>query len=140
MELDIFIDLVWRIHNLIPTGANGPRNGYKYEHEIASHLNHLNARVIGGACHGNDIEFMIPGHPITYLETKHNSNEFGGQRFDLIDDHLVLQDSVIRSFISEDYVPFGGRIPSFLRGDRTVATWEKERHLFRDEYLDLVNI
>lgn len=140
MDIDIFIDLVWRLHTLRPSGANGPRNGSRYEHEIANHLSHLNARVDGGSGHGNDIEFLLPDHSMCSLETKHNSDEFGGKTFRLVNERLELPDSVIKTFISEDYVPFGGRIPSFLRGDRTVATWENEKHLFKDEYLDLVNL
>jgi len=124
----------------VPSGANGPRNGSRYENQIAIHLNHLNSRVIGGSGHGNDIEIMLPPHPVICIEVKHNSDEFGGKTFRLVNERLELPDSVMRSFISEDYFPFGGRIPSFLRGDRTIATWENERHSFGDEYINLDNL
>ena len=105
MDIDEFIELIWNNHRLKPSGANGPRNGSKYEHEIANRLSHLNARVDGGSGHGNDIEFLLPPHPICSLEVKHNSFEFGGKTFKLKDGKLELpDDSIIKKYISYDFL------------------------------------
>lgn len=141
MDIDEFIELIWNNHRLKPSGANGPRNGSKYEHEIANRLSHLNARVDGGSGHGNDIEFLLPPHPICSLEVKHNSFEFGGKTFKLKDGKLELpDDSIIKKYISCDYVPFGGKIPMFLQGDKTMETWKREEDKFKDEKRNLVNL
>jgi hypothetical protein len=34
-----------------------------------------------------------------------------------------------------DHLPFSGKIPSFKKGDKSVAQWEKEKHNFKGYYL-----
>jgi hypothetical protein len=74
------------------------------------------------------------------LEAKNLGTSEGGQRaFALQDDKLVIPESgrnrIHRTCLPADFVPFGGRIPSFKKGDLTRETWDKERELFRDEHI-----
>jgi hypothetical protein len=74
------------------------------------------------------------------IEAKNFGTSEGGQRaFSLQDGKLVIPDlarnRIHRACLPTDFVPFEGRIPSFKKGDLTRETWDKERHLFRDEHI-----
>jgi hypothetical protein len=61
--------------------------------------------------------------------------EGGGRVMKLVGDKLHLEDGIIKSLLG-DHVPFGGSIPSFLRGDSSIETWNAEKELFKDDYIN----
>lgn len=74
------------------------------------------------------------------LEAKNLGTSEGGQRaFSLHEGKLLIPDlernRIHRACLPQGFVPFEGRIPSFKKGDFTRETWDKERHLFRDEHI-----
>ena len=74
------------------------------------------------------------------LEAKNLGTSEGGQRaFALHDGKLLIPDlernRIHRACLPQGFLPFEGRIPSFKKGDFTRETWDKERHLFRDEHI-----
>jgi hypothetical protein len=87
-----------------------------------------------GATKANDVTIIVNGeHYGVEVKTK-NAAEGGQRAFQFRDDRLVMDDSFFGSLIN-NHVPFEGRIPSFLRGDKTFETWIAEKCHFEGEYI-----
>jgi hypothetical protein len=127
-------------------GGNSLKNGISYEKNILQTLCSMNYRNqpitslgnTGGSTRSPDIQLMIDGKTIC-IEIKNKGGfEGGGKHMKIINDHLVCPDrSSIHSSILESYSPFQGRIPSFMNGNKSIETWQNEKHDFRDEYINV---
>jgi len=87
-----------------------------------------------GATKANDVTIIVNGeHYGVEVKTK-NASEGGQRAFQFQDDRLVMEDTFFGSLIN-NHLPFEGRIPSFLRGDKTFETWIIEKRHFEGEYI-----
>jgi hypothetical protein len=94
----------------------------------------------GGAGHGQDIQFTVTVN----VECKDKGAfEGGGKTYKHIENKLVISEDCLHKTLLEDYIPFEGRVPSFVTGNREdpldtkIKVWETEKHLFKDEYKDV---
>jgi hypothetical protein len=99
--------------------------------------------VSAGADEGIDVPFHFRGGSYGLEAKTLNASEGGQRKFNLKDGVLELPDEE-RTKIHKALLPPGfklweGRIPSFVKGDRTQETWNKERAIFRDVYVDADN-
>jgi hypothetical protein len=51
------------------------------------------------------------------------------------DQGLVIPEDCLHKECLGSYIPFQGRIPSFLKGDKRPEQWVVEKHLFPDEFI-----
>jgi len=124
--------------------------GGKFENELGKILVHIHdvqtnepllKEFIESDAPAENEDFLLQWRGKTIgLEAKNLGTSEGGQRaFAVQDGKLVIPDSgrnrIHRTCLPPDFVPFEGRIPSFKKGDLTRETWDKERHLFRDEHI-----
>jgi hypothetical protein len=116
-------------------------SGQAYERIVAARLSTLNFNNIpicisgtAGAGHSNDVSCTILDTLIGIECKTKGGFEGGGRVMKLVDGKLHLEDGLIKTLLG-DHIPFGGCIPSFLRGDSTFDTWNKEKELFKDEYI-----
>jgi len=87
-----------------------------------------------GATKANDVTIIVDGvHHGVEVKTK-NAFEGGQGTFQFRDGRLTMNDPFFRSLIN-NHVPFEGRIPSFLRGDKTFETWIAEKRNFKPSYI-----
>lgn len=120
-------------------------SGQVYELRVAARLATLNfnktpicvSQVTAGAGHSNDVSCIILDKNIG-IECKTKGGFEGGCRvLKIIDGKLsVVEDSIIKTLLGE-HLPFGGKIPSFLCGDSSFETWNAEKRLFNDDYIDV---
>jgi hypothetical protein len=120
-------------------GGASLRKGVIYEDTIRTLLGcctynngTINVREkTGGAGHGQDIQFTVTVN----VECKDKGAfEGGGKTYKHIENKLVMSEDCLHKTLLEDYIPFGGRVPSFLKGDKTLTTWETEKTMFKDEF------
>lgn len=104
-------------------------SGALYENKVARYFN--TTHMTAGSTGKSDV-VLRDG---TCIECKTREAFEGGQtKMSLVDGKLIPRNDIFREFID---VPFGGRIPTFCYGeDFSDETWEKESHLFRDEFTD----
>jgi hypothetical protein len=87
-----------------------------------------------GSTRAPDVIIVVNGKQYG-VEVKSETTGEGGQKtFKFRDGRLVMEDPFFASFIG-NYVPFEGRIPSFLLGDKTLETWSDEKSHFEDKYI-----
>jgi hypothetical protein len=119
------------------------RSGQAYELMVAARLATLNfnnlpicvSSATAGAGHSNDISCKILDTNIGIECKTKGGFEGGGRVMKLINDKLsIVEDGLLKTLLGE-HVPFGGNIPSFLRGDSTYDTWKNEKSLFKDDYV-----
>jgi hypothetical protein len=84
--------------------------------------------------HGQDIQFRVADITVNLECKDQGAFEGGGKTYKNVENVLVIPEECLHKRLLGDYRPFEGRIPSFLKGDKTLATWEAEKHLFKDEY------
>lgn len=127
------------------SGRQCLKNGVNYERHITRILSCLIYKnkysVIvdtrtGGATKRPDIQYTI-GDKRVVLEVKNkNSFEGGGQVMKVRNGILTLPCGSLHSqCLPEGYTPWGGKIPSF----HSVEKWQKEKKMFKDEYLPVEN-
>lgn len=132
---------------MFSTKQTSLQNGIDYEKKVAESLSTVSysgtilsvRSTTAGASKESDIQFMI-GSQVYGIEIKDKKAFEGGQK--------SLRPGVLGLGIEEDclhkeclgkYIPFQGRIPSFLKGDKRPEQWESEKHLFADEYIPVDN-
>lgn len=118
-------------------------NGVRYENRILQILSGfdwnqhpiiITSHITGGSSRLNDVVVMVNGRRIAFEVKNKNSFEGGSKvlKKDGTDGSLMLPSGL---FGNEDgHVPWGGRTPSFIDGDKSIETWEKEKPFFRAEY------
>jgi hypothetical protein len=119
------------------------RSGQTYERKVAAQLATLKfnnvpiqvSQVTAGAGHSNDVSCSISEASIGIECKTKGGFEGGGRVLKLVDGKLsITKDGILKTLLG-DHIPFGGSIPSFLRGDSSIETWNIERELFKDDYI-----
>ena len=128
----------------VSRGGSSLENGVAYEHKIRTLLtgctyNELELDVLektGSGGHGQDVQFKVADITVNLECKDQGAFEGGGKTYKNVENALVIPEECLHKTLLTGYIPFGGLIPSFLKGDKTLATWEAEKHLFKDEYID----
>jgi hypothetical protein len=123
-------------------GGSSLENGVAYEHKIRTLLTcytynelelHVSESTASGG-HGQDVQFRVADITVNLECKDQGAFEGGGKTYKNVENVLVIPEECLHKRLLGDYHPFEGRIPSFLKGDKTLVTWEAEKHLFKDEY------
>jgi hypothetical protein len=133
---------------MIPTLRRGGaclQNGLCYEKKVAESLSTLVYEghslqlraTTAGATSESDIRFTLQA--IEYgIEVKDKKAFEGGQKRMIPGDTgLFIPEDCLHKECLSTYIPFQGRIPSFLKGDKRPEQWLAEKHLFADEYISV---
>lgn len=95
--------------------------------------------VGAGAGEGIDVPFHFRGGSYGLEAKTLNASEGGQRKFTLVNDVLQLPDEertkIHRALLPENFVLWEGKVPSFMKGDRSQETWNKEAATFRDIYV-----
>jgi len=89
-----------------------------------------------GSTNAQDVVLVVRGQRYGVEVKSKNASEGGQKMFQYVEDRLVLDDEFFSSLIG-DYVPFKGKVPSFLKGDKTIETWIVEKGMFKGEYVSV---
>lgn len=117
-------------------------SGISYENKVLSTLCGLSydgspihkTDKTGGATSNPDIQLII-GNVKVNIEVKNKGAfEGGGKTMKIVNGRLSCPNGTIHCDILANRVPWSGRIPSFMKGDKSLHTWNREKALFRDEY------
>jgi len=136
---------------MIKRGANSFKAGMQFEGGLLEALKRT-YDVQNGDClcafdavsaradEGIDVPFHFRGS-LYGLEAKTlNASEGGQRKFILKDGALQLPDDdrakIHKALLPPNFTLWEGRVPSFLKGDRTQETWDKEAPSFRDVYVN----
>lgn len=96
--------------------------------------------VGAGAEEGIDVPFRFRGGAYGLEAKTLNASEGGQRKFNLKDGVLELPNDdrtrIHRALLPPNFTLWEGRVPSFLRGDRTQETWDREAASFRDVYIN----
>lgn len=104
----------------------------KYKHQTLDVQKHT-----ASASHANDIVFSI-GEKYYGIECKNKGAfEGGGCVMKLIRDKLEIEKEGLLKTLYGSHTAFDGKIPSFLKGDKTYDTWKLEKEIFQDEYISV---
>lgn len=126
-------------------GGNSLKNGILYEKKIATSLATLQYEGIplqvhgttAGASSASDVQFTLSG-TVYGIEIKDKDAFEGGQKRMIPGDQgLIIPEECLHKECLASYIPFQGRIPSFLKGDKRPEQWTAEKHLFADEYISV---
>lgn len=121
------------------------QNGLVYEKKVADALSNLSYRGVplqvcfqtAGATAGSDIRFVI-GDTVYGIEIKDKKAFEGGQKRMVPGENgLIIPEECLHKECIGANIPFQGRIPSFLKGDKRPEQWASEKHLFADEYISV---
>lgn len=142
-------DLIEMLNNpekyiTVSRGKHCLRNGKSYEEKVRLALIKSNNKIqcfkTAGASHSPDIVFELDQKNFTIEVKNKNATECGQRSLKLIEGKLSLPDiSNNQTHIQYlgNHIPFGGKIPSFLKGNKSLNVWLTEKPLFKDEYLEL---
>ena len=130
----------------ITKGGNSLAKGLAYEDIIRRRLQSctFNGEELivkeetAGAGHGHDISFQVSGHTVNVECKDKGAFEGGGKVFKNVENKLVIIDECFHKTLVGDYIPFEGKIPSFLKGDKSIEMWESEKKDFKDEYIEVL--
>ena len=99
--------------------------------------------VSAGAEEGIDVPFHFRGASYGLEAKTLNASEGGQRKFIVKDGMLQLPDDdrakIHKALLPPGFILWEGSIPSFLKGDRTQETWDKEAASFRDVYINADN-
>jgi hypothetical protein len=99
--------------------------------------------VSAGAGEGIDVPFHFGGGSYGLESKTLNASEGGQRKFYLKEGILELPNDdrtrIHRALLPADFKLWEGRVPSFVKGDRTQETWNKEAASFRDVYVNVDN-
>jgi hypothetical protein len=125
-------------------GLHSLANGIAYEKKVADAIRRLkyNGNTIivpegtaGANSKNNDIMMTIQGREYAVEAKNRGAFEGGGKRFQVTESGLRIPEDGLHKDLLGDYIPWGGRVPSFLRGNKTLELWNLEKDTFKDEYL-----
>lgn len=123
-------------------GGAAAKSGFEYERSIHTTLQTLtwNGETIrlsdpaGANKHAHDIAILNNG--LTLEAKTKGATEGGGCTMTLRDDVFQLpEQSVLRSFFPSDFLPWNGKVPSCLCGDKSESTWLAEKDSFPGIYI-----
>jgi len=126
-------------------GGSSLKKGTAYEDVIRALLSECTyndaaidvAGKTAGAGHGQDVQFKVADISVNVECKDKGAFEGGGKTYKNVENTLVFPEECLHKTLLEGYIPFGGRVPSFLKGDKTLATWETEKTMFKDEHTDV---
>jgi hypothetical protein len=141
-------------------GKTSLANGIAYEDKVRAELATYRyndaplvvAKKTAGAGHGHDVQFTVADLTVSIECKDKGAFEGGGKRFKNVDGVLTIPEDCIHKTLVGTHIPFGGRIPFFLKWGKPVAddaiaaaavvaaaasTWAVEKEQFPDEYIDL---
>ncbi len=139
MDIRTFFSL---LHMSKSRGAAAAKSGFEYERELYRTLQTLtwNGEPVrlsdpaGANKHAHDIILLNNG--LTFEAKTKGATEGGGCTMSLKDGAFQLpEQSVLRGFFPSDFQLWDGKIPSFLTGDKSEATWLAEKDFFKGIYL-----
>ena len=116
------------------------KKGLEYEIAVSNKLKELGYLVqemTGGATKGHDIVFNKDDLKICLECKDKGAFEGGGKVLKPCEKGLGIVDNCLHKELLGDYIPFGGKVPEFLKGDKTLETWLKQKDDFKDEYLEM---
>jgi hypothetical protein len=142
-------------------GANSIRNGMLYEKRVAVHMSKfkylgksIHVERIAGATHGCDLVLNIapPEHQRVTRGSKVSKKiaiecknrgafEAGSTTLRLsrrCSRYIPFSANRTQCLFANrlrGYNAFAGRVPAFLRGNRSVSTWTRQMRAFRDEWI-----
>lgn len=112
-------------------------SGRSYEVRVRNAFRHNGIETLdrtAGTSQEHDVTLIVNGvHYGVEVKTK-NATEGGQRAFQFRDGRLVMDDEFFASLIG-GHVPFDGRIPGFLLGDKSIDTWISEKRHFKGEYI-----
>lgn len=119
--------------------------GHAYELLVSERLSKLMINncplqvfpATAGATTENDVRFQIFDKTIGIECKTKGGFEGGGTKFELVDDELIIQKEGILKSLLGNYSPYDGKIPSFMRGDKSYDTWKVEKEMFSDVYVNV---
>lgn len=123
-------------------GAKCLHSGISYEQKILTKLCRLSYSDIpiqsidknGGSTKNPDLQLNIHNKKIN-IEVKNKGGfEGGGISMKIIDNHLRCPQGTLHNDLLKGRTLWSGNIPSFMKGDKSLDTWKRERPMFRDEY------
>jgi hypothetical protein len=85
----------------------------------------------------SDISVLIKGNRYMFEVKNKGAFEGGGKRFQVGEYGLYIPEDSIHKTLLGNYIPWGGRVPSFLKGDKSLTTWDSEKATFKDEYIEV---
>lgn len=124
-------------------GKTSLHNGMSYERQIMTKLCGLSydgspIRTItdrtGGSTPNPDIQLYMGNIQIRIEIKNKNGFEGGGKAMKIINNQLKCPDGTLHNDVLDGRTPWSGNIPSFLKGDKSLHTWYREKQNFRDEY------
>jgi hypothetical protein len=130
------------LHMTKTRGAAAAKSGFEYEREVHAFLQTLiwkgeTVRLsdpAGANKHAHDITMLNNG--MTLEAKTSGATEGGGCTMSLKEGVFQLpEQSVLRSFFPPNFSPWNGKVPSFLTGDKSEATWLAEKDSFRGIYI-----
>jgi len=104
------------------------KQGKKYENVIRDILEGFGEKVlpIAGSSRRPDVT-IVRGDSRISFEVKSGTTEEGGQKIiKPVNGHLEFLNEIL----------WEGKLPSFLTGDKSEETWQKEKETFKDIYRD----
>lgn len=133
------------INRMVKRGQGCLKNGKAYEVRIAETLGKLrykNKKIVltestAGATDGPDIVFRIGKDQIALECKTKDAFEGGGKHLVVTDVGLQITEECFHKELLNTHIPWNGRVPSFLKGDKSIDTYETERKDFPDEYIDV---
>lgn len=122
-------------------GKNCLRSGVSYEQSIRTKLSGLSYDELpihigrsGGATTNPDIPLRIGNKKVNIEVKNKGSFEAGGKSMKIQNNKLMCPNGTLHHDILGDRVPWSGHIPSFIKRDKSLDTWNCEKTTFRDEY------
>lgn len=119
---------------------NSFKSGMRFETKVKLIFTRFGFNVMdntGGSKKGPDVSILHNSKHVTFECKTKNSFEGGGKCMNVVDDKLTTGPETFFNNILNDFVPWGGKIPSFKNGDKSFERWMNERHVFRDEYVTI---
>ena len=117
--------------------ANGKRLEIKVRDELRQ-KGHVMLEKTAGSTNECDLVLLHEGQHIGIEVKSQKTTEGGQKKFTFRDGHLMMDDPFFSSLLGT-HVPFQGRVPSFLKGDKSIDTWIKEKSMFKGEYISVPN-
>lgn len=118
-------------------------NGISYEHQIITKLcgllydglpiQNITGKT-GGSTTNPDVPLQIGNNKVNIEAKNKGGFEAGGKSMKIINNKLKCPDGTLHSDVLNGRTPWSGRIPSFMTGDKSLHTWNREKQNFRDEY------
>ena len=108
------------------------KQGKKYENVIRDILLGLGETVLPAAGSSNrpDVTIIRGDTKVSFEAKSGNATEAGQQKVPLVNGHLEFNNEII----------WEGKVPAFLKGDKTKETWLAEKLIFGTKYIPIEDL